>query len=248
METLILPIFMFVIGLASMFFDFQGSTGYKKWGISFLIVLILGSISYLEIVEKKDAQNQANSLSKKLDNSNQKLDNSNQKLDDANQTIDELEQKIIDLSDDTLLKVRQDEQRLRRQKIAVYYFERRKGVDSKDLYSKLKELEDKKYGFKSVEPLDCIPSDCLYETNAIWFGSKVTKNDIKIVANRLISGRVVIKVIRQFYDSNNREFDIEIGYDKKSARCEVWQADVIDNASKFPRGKQDIGCPNNASR
>src|SRR5262249_11627339 len=77
-----------------------------------------------------------------------------------------------------------------------------KDVDQEKVLNAIKDLG---FNAKSTAPVGNTP------TNAIWFGSQVDIEDVKLVAYALIHAGVNIKDIRPFAKSEGREDVIQIG-------------------------------------
>jgi hypothetical protein len=88
----------------------------------------------------------------------------------------------------------------KRGKTTIEYF--LKDVDQRKVLGAIQDL-----GFK-VKPISPIGNT---PTNAIWFGSKVDVEDVKLVAYALVHAGVNIKDIRPFAISEGREDVIQIG-------------------------------------
>ncbi len=242
--TAFLPILSLIIGAIGIFYDFQNSTGWKKWGIGAVIFLILASICLLEILDNINSNEESKQAKDEIEELRRQFKKAEEQRNNASKERDELSLEINELGDEGLTLERKKAHQERRKKITVYYYKRNKDVDPPEIIDKLKQL-DEEYGFKALEFRDCIKEYCDFETNAIHFGSQVTANDIKIVAGRLISSRIIIRLIRQFKEQQQRELHIQIGYDPQSYKCNLWQRKEIDSTLVFPRGQEDIGCPKN---
>lgn len=72
-------------------------------------------------------------------------------------------------------------------------------------------------------------------TNAIWFGSNVHIDDVKLVAYNLIGAGVPIKAIRPFRDPGRKASRIEIGGDKNILNRLVLTVEKIREAPNFTR-------------
>jgi len=88
----------------------------------------------------------------------------------------------------------------RRGKTIIEYF--LKDVDQKKVLSAIQDLGFK---VKSIPPFGTTP------TNAIWFGSHVDVEEVKLVAYALIHAGVNIREIKPFLKSEGREGVIQIG-------------------------------------
>jgi hypothetical protein len=87
-----------------------------------------------------------------------------------------------------------------RRKTTVEYF--LKDVDQEKV---LGAIQDLGFAVKPIEPIGNTP------TNAIWFGSQVDIEQVKLVAYALVHAGVNIKDIRPFARSEGREGTIQIG-------------------------------------
>jgi hypothetical protein len=73
-------------------------------------------------------------------------------------------------------------------------------------------------------------------TNAIWFGSQVSLQDVKLVAERLRQANIPIQAIRPFRDPSSKPLVIEIGADRDLPQNQhVLTLEEIRNAVDFPR-------------
>jgi hypothetical protein len=120
-------------------------------------------------------------------------------------------------------------------RVTVQYFLR--DVDASIVKEKLKDM-----GFKSEERDSDLGKDS--RTNAIWFGSKVEQDDLKLVAYTLIRSGLRIQAIRPFDESQEGDEDaykIQVGADLDCNDSPDWDVQKIETASKFERIK---GCSN----
>lgn len=109
--------------------------------------------------------------------------------------------------------------------ITVQYFP--KNVDGDKVIKAIEEL-----GYK-VEIGNTQIRDV--ETNAIWFGSNVKTDDVKLVALTLVRAGVKIKVIRPFRSSGQRNNLIQIGADALYENKNSLTVNEIVKTSKFER-------------
>jgi phenylpyruvate tautomerase PptA (4-oxalocrotonate tautomerase family) len=73
-------------------------------------------------------------------------------------------------------------------------------------------------------------------TNAVWFGSAVRIEDVKLLALSLISAGVKIRVIKPFADANGAKRNaIDIGADAQFARNRPLALEDVANAQSFSR-------------
>jgi hypothetical protein len=113
-----------------------------------------------------------------------------------------------------------------RSKTKVIYFP--KDIDPDIIRSTLQNL-----GFNS----EIGKAEISDATNAIWFGSKVNVEDVKLVAYTLIRAGVKIKTIRPFRASSPRERTsiIQVGADKNYTNKPDLSVDEILNTTEFRR-------------
>jgi len=69
-------------------------------------------------------------------------------------------------------------------------------------------------------------------TNAIWFGSDVSTEDVKLVSYTLIRAGIQIRYIGQFDNDNGRKSSIQVGGRPRSVGDEVWSVDRISSAQR----------------
>lgn len=72
-------------------------------------------------------------------------------------------------------------------------------------------------------------------TNAIWFGSKIRIEDVKLVALTLIRAGVEIKIIRPFRDQGRKRELIQVGADSVYLSAPVISVTDIAEAAEFVR-------------
>ena len=73
-------------------------------------------------------------------------------------------------------------------------------------------------------------------TNAIWFGSEVRLEDVKLVAKKLLQANIPIKSIRPFNNPTSKPFVIEVGTDRDlPPNMPVLTLQEINNAKEFKR-------------
>lgn len=118
-----------------------------------------------------------------------------------------------------------DSQKLKN--ITVQYFP--KNIDKDKVNKAIEEL-----GYK-VEIGDSRVEDV--ETNAIWFGSNVTPEDVKLVSLTLIRAGVKIKVIRPFRNSRTQRDLIQVGADALYENKESLTVNEIVKALEFVRNE-----------
>ncbi|TRU32484.1 MAG: hypothetical protein EWV50_21940 [Microcystis aeruginosa Ma_MB_F_20061100_S20] len=119
-----------------------------------------------------------------------------------------------------------------RRGITVQYFP--KNVDPNIVKSRLEAL-----GVKlntSASQLPGVP------TNAIWFGSGVDMNTVKAVAYTLIGAGVELKMIRQFNNSQGREYLIQVGGDGECINRPTLTVERIRAIQEFPKQSEVKGC------
>jgi hypothetical protein len=88
----------------------------------------------------------------------------------------------------------------KRNEITIKYFF--KDIDSSLVLNALRNLGFK---YESITPKGNT------QTNAIWYGSKVDKEDVKLIAITLINSGVIIRHIGEFKKSEERDYQIQIG-------------------------------------
>jgi hypothetical protein len=118
--------------------------------------------------------------------------------------------------------------RERRRSITVEYFP--KNVDGNKVEAALTEL-----GFTVRKPAAIVSS---ISTNAVWFGSPVDVEDVKLVALTLIRAGVQIRAIRpiQDYIVNKRDLPlIQVGADASILNDPPLSVAAIQSASRFSR-------------
>jgi hypothetical protein len=127
---------------------------------------------------------------------------------------------------DSIQQSNNNNERINRSKTTVVYFP--KDIDPNIIQSTLRNI-----GFNS-EIGKAKNSD---STNAIWFGSNVNIEDVKIVAYTLIRAGVKIKTIRPFSESspNRRTSLIQVGADRNYINKSDLSVDEIRNATEFSR-------------
>lgn len=77
------------------------------------------------------------------------------------------------------------------------------------------------------------------ESNAIWFGSDVHIDDVKLVAYQLIGAGLPIKAIRPFRNPQAKATRIEIGGDASIVNRPLLTVEEIRAASEFTRDEDD---------
>jgi len=112
----------------------------------------------------------------------------------------------------------------RRGKMTIEYF--LKNVDQARVLSAIQDL-----GFK-VKP---VPPIGITSTNAIWFGSRVDIEDVKLVAYALIHAGVSIREIKPFLKSEGRERVIQIGGLPRAADKPPLTIEQIKEIKQFTR-------------
>jgi hypothetical protein len=114
----------------------------------------------------------------------------------------------------------------RRRSVTVEYFP--KNVDENKVEAALSEL-----GFTLSKPRALVTG---IPTNAIWFGSPVSVDDVKLVALTLIRAGVQIRAIRpsQLPDKKDRPL-IQVGADSSIVDDPVLTVEAIQRATRFTR-------------
>lgn len=79
-------------------------------------------------------------------------------------------------------------------------------------------------------------------TNAIWFGSGVDMNTVKAVAYTLIGAGVELKMIRQFNNSQGREYLIQVGGDVECVNRPTLTVEQIRTIQEFPKQNEVANC------
>ena len=79
-------------------------------------------------------------------------------------------------------------------------------------------------------------------TNAIWFGSGVDVNTVKAVAYTLIGAGVELKMIRQFNNSQGREYLLQVGGDGECVNRPTLTVEQIRNIQEFPQQSAVTNC------
>lgn len=73
-------------------------------------------------------------------------------------------------------------------------------------------------------------------TNAIWFGSQVSLQDVKLIAEKLLQAKIPIQSIRRFSDPTAKPLMIEIGADRGLlSNKPVLKLEDVRNATEFKR-------------
>lgn len=111
-----------------------------------------------------------------------------------------------------------------RRVVTVEYFP--KDVDGEIVRQAIEEL-----GFRMIESQPVVTE---VETNAIWFGSEVRLEDIKLLAFTLIRAGVQIKVIRPYRQDRWRS-KIQVGTDASYATWSPLSVETIREADEFTR-------------
>lgn len=245
-ELIVLPILAMISGIASLFIDSQDSR--FRWSKPFLLTLII--LTALATIFF-GYQNQVESRKKELENANEikALREENKTLrqeirDTPERTVRLLlfgytnqsislatrEQVVQSEQANIQLKSAQKTERQeieRRKLVTVQYFP--KNVDPEVIRLTLEQL-----GFnlqiKQPKVLD-IP------TNALWFGSNVNLEDVKLVAYTLIRAGVKIKTIKPFRGNPGEPWAslIQVGADGDYVNSPVLSVDEIRQATRFVR-------------
>lgn len=230
----------FLIGILSLFADINTRKG--KWYAGFLgVLLALACVfqikeSFDDKVDSDRQESQITDLATALKNfstqTQKSLDDIDDKLDTIrsfgftrpNPSLETIEQSLEANQLRTLISTSTDPDS--RQKITVQYFP--KDVDRQIVERSLREL-----GFEltSGQPnLKNVP------TNAIWFGSEVPIDDVKLVAYTLIRAGVDIKIIRPFRNPGGSKARlIQVGSDAQYQSSSPLSVNEIQQAENFTR-------------
>lgn len=120
----------------------------------------------------------------------------------------------------------------RRRRVTVRYYPREfeSSVNAGILLPELRRA-----GF-TLEKRPTEPGMSDVETNALWFGTDVSPEDVKLVALLLTSAGARLRAIRPFRDPGGlKRAAIEIGGDRAAVREPVWSVERILSASAFTR-------------
>jgi hypothetical protein len=79
-------------------------------------------------------------------------------------------------------------------------------------------------------------------TNAIWVGSDVDVNTVKAVAYTLIGAGIELKMIRQFNNSQGREYVIQVGGDGECVNRPTLTVGKIKSIQNFPQQSAVVNC------
>lgn len=72
-------------------------------------------------------------------------------------------------------------------------------------------------------------------TNAIFYGSNVSADEVKAVARALADAGIKIRAIKKFRTSSTKARTIQIGSDRASLRAQVWDHNRLNSVSTFDR-------------
>jgi hypothetical protein len=112
--------------------------------------------------------------------------------------------------------------------VVVQYFP--KVFDQAQLEGALQKLGDKYKIIRGKPEIGDTP------TNAIFYGSNVSRDDVKAVARVLVDAGIKINAIKKFRTSTSTKArTIQIGSDRASLRAQVWDHNRLNSASSFDR-------------
>lgn len=259
----IVPSLALILTSAGIYFDFHGSKGKKKWGVGAFLVLVLGSMFFFDIQQRKNNKTETesrndntNEMKASIDGVDYNVAQIKEKFAENKETIDGLKKELESIRnfsiDQAVLDQARQEIRTRRNKISIYYYLKNSGVDENFKFHQLEKLTKENYWFKGVEKKPCEP-DCSKKTNSIMFGSNVKDIDVKIIAKELInSGLNTIKLVAQSHDPDKKNLVvISYNYYAETVCEDIWKATSFDTSKsevKFsrvpglPDDKKDFGC------
>lgn len=244
-ESIIMPVLSLLIGIFSFYADPKDTQRtWLKYGMIGGLIFTCGFSVYFGV--QKDKENQQNiqiikqlkdDVSKGNKEVNEQLKTINNILLDrgfTKNTAKSASNEIIQQSDtaDRVLQAIQNKNTNNRKDITVEYFPKQVdqeiGLDINVVAEELRSL-----GFRvNVKN----PEIAQVPTNAIWFGSSVGIEDVKLVAYTLIRAGVQIRIIRPFgtLSSSNSNL-IQVGADVAYQNTPPLTVDEIRKTSKFTR-------------
>jgi hypothetical protein len=247
LELIIMPILSMLVGIASLFIDFKDKQN-KGGKLLMLTLFAVSAMAAIAFSYQKEKESTAKELRYQADISS--LKEENKKL---HKDISDTPQKTVDLlrygytkssaqrasseqvsqskEANTKLDTIKDSDTNRknnRSTITVEYFP--KDIDSVVVKSTLETLGFNSKIGKAKNPLS---------TNAIWFGSNVNIEDVKLVAYTLIRAGIQIKTIRPFRDdsSNAHTSLIQVGTDRNYENKSPLSVNKILKTSEFRRDR-----------
>lgn len=236
MKTLIGALLYMGLTVGTYFYDFKGASRRSKIFSSIIfgsILLALTSWQGLLLVNYSKNQKILETLNQDLETQlnqqemeNKKLKNQLQSsVNNIGKSPDQPSLSYVNTLDLTNLKFE--------------YFHREN--DPKKLHNKLKQLESQGE-IKKLSIFECHSKDCPYSTNALWYGSGVSLEQVRKIAKLLISSGINIKVIQPFFEPEKKDKNlIQIGTETRALSCRTWQKEEILNAKNFPQYR--LGCP-----
>lgn len=243
-ENFVMPILAFVIGIFSLFTNLKNKK--KRW-LSYILIVFLLSACIFDVVFKTNNNRRSEEelswskdrikelitiLSTFRQETNTTLSNLSkllisygwaaEKLNEG--TIENIQQSLLANNERNNLTSSQDN--LRRNKITIQYFP--KDVDKDRVEIALKEL-----GFRLAEGSTRVPN---IATNAIWFGTNVKTEDVKLVAYTLIRAGIRIKIIRPFRNPHGyRASLVQVGADAVYVNSKSLTVEQIKLINRFVR-------------
>lgn len=248
-ELIVMPILAMVSGIASLFIDPKDSK--SKWAKPLMLTLVI--LSALATIcfgyqNQKESNNKELQYKKDILELKQKNEMIRQEVNKIPERMAELMSRgftqstaksatskqvlqsgAANLQLKSYIQTKASQDIERRQSVTVQYFP--KDVDPDIVQSTLKKLG---FNFKVSKPnISNIP------TNAIWFGSNVNIEDVKLVAYTLIRAGVQIKTIKPFKGNpaEPRASLIQVGADGDYVNSLALSVSEIHNATEFVRKK-----------
>jgi hypothetical protein len=247
LELIIMPILSMLGGIASLFIDPKDKQ--KKWGKLLMSILIVApAMATIAFGYQKEQESTAKELRSQADINSLKEENKKLHkdiIDTPQKTVDLLrygytkssaqrasseqvsQSKEANIKLDTIQESGTN-RKINRSTITVEYFP--KDIDSVIVKSTLETLGFNSKIGKAKNSLS---------TNAIWFGSNVNIEDVKLVAYTLIRAGIQIKTIRPFNDnsSNIHASLIQVGADVNYENKSPLSVDKIRKTSEFRRDR-----------